>query len=401
MSLGLYLHIPFCAHRCAYCDFNTYAGLESLIPAYGEALCREISLVAEAWRARPEPDPLQIDTVFFGGGTPSLLPVQLTGRILESIDREFRLEPGAEITMEANPGTVTRAGLSELRRAGINRLSIGAQSADPSILQLLERTHGFDEVEQAVRDARAVGFENINLDLILGVMTQSMDSWRASLDTALGLVPEHLSLYMLSVEEGTPLAARVSSGALPRPDADLAADMYEATCELLDAAGYLHYEISNWARRETARVPGSDPTDRACRHNLHYWRNEAYLGLGAGAHGSMAGWRYANVLAPQAFIQRLALADADRFPFTPATASRHPVDRETEMRETLLMGLRLLDEGVPDAAFRARFGVSAQDAFPEAITQAAAAGLLEVGPHALRLTRRGWLLSNQVFVELV
>jgi oxygen-independent coproporphyrinogen-3 oxidase len=395
---GVYLHIPFCTHRCAYCDFNTYAGLESLIPSYVEAMCAEASMVGEAW---PEGEPRGVDTIFFGGGTPSLLPADSLHRILDTLRGAFEVETGAEITLEANPGTVTRAGLGALREAGINRLSLGAQSADPSILRLLERAHDFGQVEAAVREARSVGFDNLNLDLMLGVMTQTMESWRDSLQAALGLQPEHLSLYMLSVEEDTPLAARVHSGILPAPEADLAAEMYEAACAVLEAAGYLHYEISNWARRRPGSPSDQDARGWVCRHNLRYWRNLPYLGLGAGAHGSTAGFRYANVLSPQAYIQRLTRPNLEPFPFSVAAASRLPIDRDTAMRETMLMGLRLLEEGVPAGVFRSRFGLTPQEAFLEVVSRWQAEGLLELQEDRLRLTRRGWLLSNQVFVDLV
>jgi len=394
----LYLHIPFCTHRCAYCDFNTYAGLDHLIPAYVEALCVEACMVAEAW---PEAPPLGVDTIFLGGGTPSLLPTDHIRQILDVLRRSFRLAPEVEITLEANPGTVNRSALGALREAGVNRLSLGAQSADPSILHLLERTHDFGQVDSAVRQARSAGFENLNLDLMLGVMTQTMESWLASLQAALGLQPEHLSLYMLSVEEGTPLAAWVRSGKLLAPDADQAAEMYEAACEVLEAAGYLHYEISNWARQRPQSASGLEARGWVCRHNLRYWRNLPYLGLGAGAHGSTAGFRYANVLSPQAYIQRLAQPNLEPFPFSPAAVSRVPIDRETEMRETLLMGLRLLEEGIPSGRFRSRFGLTPQEAFPEEVGRWQAEGLLELQEDRLRLTRRGWLLSNQVFVDLV
>ena len=398
MTHGVYLHIPFCTHRCAYCDFNTYAGLESLIPSYVEALCAEARMVGAAW---PEGEARGVDTIFFGGGTPSLLPAESVRRILGTLRGAFDVETGAEITLEANPGTVTPAALGALRETGINRLSLGAQSADPSILRLLERAHDFGQVEAAVREARSAGFDNLNLDLMLGVMTQTMESWRDSLQAALGLHPEHLSLYMLSVEEDTPLAARVHRGILPAPEPDLAAEMYDAACDALDAAGYLHYEISNWARRRTGSPSDLDARGWVCRHNLRYWRNLPYLGLGAGAHGSTAGFRYANVLSPQAYIQRLTLPNLEPFPFSAAAASRLPIDRETEMRETLLMGLRLLEEGVPAGVFRSRFGLTPHEAFPEVVSRWQAEGLLALNEDRLRLTRRGWLLSNQVFVDLV
>lgn len=401
MDCGVYLHVPFCTHRCAYCDFNTTAGLDHLIPAYVEALCRETRLVAEAWQRRAAAEMLRVDSIYFGGGTPSLLPAEHVRRVLRELRQAFDVTPEAEITLEANPGTTAPATLRALRQAGVNRLSLGAQSADPIILRLLERSHDFDHVRQAVSTAREAGFENLSLDLILGVMTQSMESWRRSLQAALALEPEHLSLYMLSVEEGTPLAATVRSGRLPSPDPDLAAEMYEAACETLEAAGFLHYEISNWSRRGREGTPKGTNDGWACRHNLRYWRNQPYLGLGAGAHGSADGLRYSNVLSPQEFIQCLSRSPLGRFPCSPAVAAREAIDEGTAMRETMLMGLRLLDEGVLAEPFRARFGLAPWEAFPDATDRWQAEGLLEVLADRLRLTPRGWLLSNQVFVDLV
>jgi oxygen-independent coproporphyrinogen III oxidase len=401
VDCGVYFHIPFCTHRCAYCDFNTTAGLDHLIPAYVEALCSETRRVADVWRRRAGGEVLRVDSIYFGGGTPSLLPAEYVRRVLREVRQAFDVTSEAEITLEANPGTTTPATLCALRQAGVNRLSLGAQSADPIILRLLERSHDFDHVRQAVSAAREAGFDNLSLDLILGVMTQTMESWLRSLQAALALEPEHLSLYMLSVEEGTPLAATVRSGRLPPPDSDLAAEMYESACEMLDASGYLHYEISNWSLRERARQPGGTTDGWACRHNLRYWRNQPYLGFGAGAHGSADGLRYSNVLAPQEFILRLSQSPLGRFPCSPAVAAREAIDEGTAMRETLLMGLRLLEEGVLAEPFRARFGLAPWEAFPDATDHWQAEGLLEALADRLRLTRRGWLLSNQVFVDLV
>lgn len=401
MNHALYLHIPFCTHRCAYCDFNTYAGQEALIPAYVDALCAEAWSVARAWEDRGLQAPLKIDTVFFGGGTPSLLGVEQVRRILGVLRNCFWVDPDAEITLEANPGTVTPEALQGLREAGVNRLSYGVQSADGEILRVLERSHNFRQAEEAVHHARSAGFDNLSLDLMLGVMSQSMDSWRTTLEHALGLRPEHLSLYMLSVEEGTPLAAWVRDGVLPSPDPDLAAEMYEHACEVLEDHGYAHYEISNWARRRPEASAGDDEPGLACRHNLRYWRNLSYLGLGAGAHGSAEGFRYANVLSPQGYIQRLSARGREPFPFSAAAASRQPIDRETEMQETMLMGLRLLQEGVRVTSFQSRFGQSPQQAFPEVVERWEAEGLLQADAERLRLTRRGWLLANQVFMDLV
>lgn len=387
---SVYLHIPFCTHRCGYCDFNTYAGLENLIPAYVAALRREIALLGESAGER-----LPVHTVFFGGGTPSLLPPAELERILTALGQVFELLPGLEVTLEANPGTVTRSSLSAYRSLGVNRLSLGMQSASPEELRILEREHTVFDVIQAVKAARQAGFENLNLDLIFGLPGQPLESWQRSLELALGLGPEHLSLYALTVEHGTPLSRWVGRGALPEPDPDLAADMYEWSTERLEQAGFGQYEISNWARRDG--MGGL----RVCQHNLQYWRNQPYLGLGAGAHGYAGGFRIANVLAPAAYIQRLREGAALPFPRTPATASAAPVDRAAEIGETMMMGLRLTGEGVSARAFGERFGAPLDELFAKQIDKLCRQGLLEWAGGCLRLTRRGRLLGNRVFVEFI
>lgn len=304
MSLphSLYLHIPFCRHRCGYCDFNTYAGLDDLIGDYVLALVKEIELVADAAGEK-----LPIHTIFFGGGTPSLLPSNAIKSILQTVISAFELQEGAEITMEANPGTVDQKYLSEVRTYGINRLSLGVQSANPEELRILEREHGYAEAIEAVRDARKAGFKNISIDLIYGLPGQTLADWENNLALALQLAPEHISLYSLTVEHGTPLEKLVNRGLVQLPDPDLAADMYETTIEELALKDFVHYEISNWAKR--------DPEGNviASRHNQQYWLNLPYLGLGAGAHGFAENVRTRNVLAPQAYINRCLKGGSEIF----------------------------------------------------------------------------------------
>jgi len=386
MPYSIYLHIPFCQHRCGYCDFNTYAGLDDLIPAYVRALEAEI-------RSLPS---LPVHTIFFGGGTPSLLPPSSIERLLQSLRDTFDLRPGAEITLEANPGTLSAPYLSALRTAGVNRLSLGMQSAQPDELALLERSHNVDDVIDAVRWARRAGFDNMSLDLIFGLPEQSIDHWDATLTQALAFSPEHFSLYALTLEHGTPLKDQADGGLIPEPDPDVAADMYELAAAKLSAAGYQQYEISNWAK-EPAAIWGS-------QHNLQYWRNQPYLGLGAGAHGYADAARTVNVLSPQAYIGRFEDGNTDRalqFPRTPATSSVTLIDRETEISETMMMGLRLTDEGVSDHVFQARFGRSLGDVFGDEIESLIKLGLLTWNANALRLTPRGRLLGNQVFMHFV
>jgi oxygen-independent coproporphyrinogen-3 oxidase len=397
VSYSIYMHIPFCGHRCGYCDFNTYAGLEDLIPAYVRALCLEINSVTLAAGER-----LPAHTVFFGGGTPSLLPAEALKQILVALGASFVLSPQAEISQEANPGTLSLSYLQEIRRLGINRLSLGVQSANPNELRLLERQHDYGDVIQAVTWARQAGFDNLNLDLIFGLPDQSLDSWQRTLELALGLQPEHFSLYALTLEHGTPLEHWAQRGLISEPDPDLAAEMYEWATQRLSAASYDQYEISNWASRRKGKL-------LACRHNLQYWRGLPYLGLGAGAHGYAASQRTVNVISPQVYIQRCRQPtekDAHRpaFPQTLATQTLTYVDRQAEIGETMMMGLRLVEEGVSDTAFRERFGQPLRQVFGAQIERLARLGLLEwAGPQddTLRLSERGRLLGNQVFMEFI
>ena len=398
MRAGIYAHIPFCQVRCSYCDFSTYAGLEGLIPAYTEALRREIDVVGGGAQAAGL-GRVEADSIFLGGGTPSLIPVGQVRAILDSLREAFEVRADAEISLEANPGTVDAQQLAALRALGVNRLSFGVQSAQADELRLLDRLHTFAQAAEAVAWARRAGFENLNLDLIYGIMGQTLAGWQDTLRRALDLNPEHLSLYALTVEDGTPMQARVLAGMLPNPDPDLAADMYEWARDELRVAGYRHYEISNWAR---TGVEGDGATPQlACRHNLGTWKLQPYLGLGAGAHGSVPGWRYANVRHPSDYIHRIGSGAAGRFPFSPAVAETWPVDAETERREWLMLGLRLVEEGVEARGFQERFGVDLDSVFGSILADLEEQGLLERSAGRLRLTPRGHLLGNRVFVHFV
>ncbi len=397
---SVYLHIPFCLHRCGYCDFNTYAGLDGLIPQYVGALCAEIDIVAAAGAAGGVRMP--VHTVFFGGGTPSLLTAGELQKILSALQTGFDLLPNAEISLEANPGTLQLPYLKDLRHLGVNRLSLGVQSANPQELRLLERQHDYADVIQSVSWARQAGFTNLNLDLIFGLPSQSLISWQRTLELALGLHPEHFSLYALTLEHGTPLEHWARRGLVNEPDPDLAADMYEWAADYLAQAGYVQYEISNWAIRRDGEL-------LACRHNLQYWRGLPYLGLGAGAHGYAAHQRTANVLAPAAYIQRCLQpveesAHRREFPGTPATQTLTHVDRQAEIGETMMMGLRLVEEGISDASFNERFGQTLRQTFDSQIERLTRLGLLEWAGQdesILRLSKRGRLLGNQVFMEFI
>ena len=384
--LSLYLHIPFCRHRCAYCDFNTYTGLDDLKATYARALAAEVRQVAAAAGAGRPP----VHTIFFGGGTPSLMSPDSLGQILQSVRDNFKLLPDAEISLEANPGTVDDGYLEALRALGVNRLSFGMQSANQAELALLEREHDFQTVAEAVSLARAAGFDNLSLDLIYGLPYQSLSAWKHSLDAALELDPDHLSLYCLTIEQGTPMHRWLQQGQIEAPDPDLATDQYEAACALLDAGGWEHYEISNWAR------PG-----RACRHNLTYWRNGDYLGLGAGAHGHAAGYRYHVVKQPRTYLRRLREGRPGPFPLSAAVAEAHRPDEREAMADTIITQLRLLQEGVDRGAFRHRFGRDVRDVYGETVDRLLGWELLQEDDDRLLLTRRGWFLSNQVFYRFM
>lgn len=399
--VAVYIHLPFCRTRCGYCGFNTYAGLEHLMPAYADGLAREIRQVVHG---RSPDTRLAASSLYFGGGTPSILPLELLARLLNDLHQALDVLPDAEVTLEANPGTVSPAYLHTLRRLGINRLSLGVQSAHEDELGLLGRAHSWPQAVQAVRAARQAGFDNLNLDLIYGLPGQTLVRWQQTLEAALRLEPNHLSLYALTVEDGTPLQDRIAQGHLPAPDEDLAAEMYEWAEERLAVAGFVHYEISNWAGRSACwPVPAGevragcsrteDLTPWAARHNLTYWRNEPYRGLGAGAASWWEGRRWTNIRHPQAYIAALERGQ------TPVDEVED-IPLRTEMGETMMMGLRLA-EGVSDARFRSRFGLGLTEAFGEPLARMRDLGLLEWDGQAVRLTARGRLLGNQVFQEFL
>lgn len=388
-TVSLYIHIPFCRHRCAYCDFNTYTGLGDLQHAYAEALAGEIAQVGQAGRQEAGA-PLHARTVFFGGGTPSLMTPADLGLILQSVREQFDLASTAEITMEANPGTVDGPYLEAVRALGVNRLSFGMQSAVEAELALLERSHDYATVQEAIALSRAAGFDNVSLDLIYGLPGQTLDSWRESLDAALALAPDHLSLYCLTIEPGTPMQRWLLEGRIAAPDPDLASEQYDLACARLAAEGWEHYEISNWAR------PG-----RACRHNLTYWRNEPYLGLGAGAHGYAGGTRYENVKQPRTYLRRLGESNGAPYPLSGAVAAAHRVSDEEAMSDTMITQIRLLVEGLDVAAFARRFGLGVREVYGETIEQLEGWGLLQEREGRLLLTERGWFLSNQVFYRFL
>lgn len=386
-SHAIYVHIPFCRIRCTYCAFNTYIDQNHLIEDYVQALMQEIRFIHQT-----VPDEqLRAHTLYFGGGTPSLLTPNQVERIIDVIYQEFDVA-SLEVSLEANPGTVDFEKLSGFRQAGVTRLSMGMQSAHQSELQLFGRLHQHQEVISAVEQGRQAGFENISLDLIYGVPNQTRKKWQESVKTALDLSADHLSLYALSLEPGTVMTKQVKYNELPTPDSDVAADMYEDATELLDAAGFIQYEISNWGL-----------SGKMCEHNLQYWRNLPYLGLGAGSHGYASQTRTVNAMRPEVYIERMNTQwDTDMaFPKTPATIKYEPIDRDTDMAETLLMGLRLLDEGLSLSAFERRYEERVEERFGDEIERLTYRGLLVSENNRLKLTKQARLISNYVFQHFV
>ena len=374
-DFGVYLHVPFCRVRCGYCDFNTYTAPElrgARQDQYADTLLKEIELSREVLA---EAGPLrQAKTVFFGGGTPTLLPAGDLARMLAGVRDAFGLAEGAEVTVEANPDTVTDAVVEELAAAGVNRLSIGMQSSVPHVLAALDRSHSPQNVSVAVAAAKRAGLD-VSVDLIYGAPGESLADWRQSLETALELKPNHISAYALIIEEGTKLARQISRGEVPAPDDDLQADMYELADSLLAEGGYEWYEVSNWAR-------GGD--EHRSRHNLSYWRGFDWWGYGPGAHSHVNGLRWWNVKHPAAYAQRLSLGES------PA-AGRETPDEEARILERVLLETRIR-EGMPVADL------------PSAAARTNVAGLvadgLIEGAAAIRghivLTLRGRLLADAV-----
>ncbi len=373
---GLYIHVPFCIHKCHYCDFYSLVetGPHSRRPAFTDRLIEEIH-AAGPWLAGP------LETIFVGGGTPTLLEPDLWTRLLAAIRADLNLQPDCEFTVEANPDALSAELLEVLVAGGVNRLSMGAQSFDPTLLKVLERTHDPDNVRRGVAQARAAGITNFNLDLIFGIPGQVLEGWVRDLDAVLALEPAHLSCYNLTYEPNTPLAAKLRRGAIQRVDEDVEAAMYEATMDRLAGAGFEHYEISNWAR------PG-----RACRHNLLYWRNGSWWPLGPGAAGHVDGVRWKN--APR-------LGDYLRVRPLPPITGQEQLDQDGRIGEILMLGLRLL-EGIGLDRLEALLAVGDRGELRRlAVERHTATGLLEQRDGRLRFTRAGLLLADTVLADLL
>jgi len=381
-SLGLYVHFPFCLGKCAYCDFASFpleaVGGFPFARRYVEALAVELDLRA----ATEEFASVSVDTIFFGGGTPTALPAEWLAEVLHGIRLRFSVSDDAEVTVEANPGTVDREKLRALREAGFNRLSLGVQSFSDDALALLGRIHTGAEAREAIAAARAAGFDDLSLDLIYGLPGQTVEEWREDVRAAGEVGPEHISAYGLSLEPGTRLTEDVGCGRLPEPGEELYAEMYLFAEESFAAAGYEHYEISNYAR------PG-----RECRHNRKYWSGDEYLGLGSSAHSHRRGVRWNNLPAPGVYCEWL---ERGRLPVERAEA----LSARSRVGELLMLGLRCA-EGVSEDEVAARTGLRPSEVFGEAMARLSENGMLVAADGRLRIPREKWLLSNEALAEFV
>ncbi len=393
MELSFYIHLPFCQQRCHYCDFNTFTGMQLLIPDYVNALVKEIRYYSDRFADN------DVHTIYFGGGTPSLLPLNQFDKILSSINRDFSLSDDCEISIEANPGTLNLDYLIGLVTMGINRISIGAQSTNPMDLARMDRIHGLEDIVNSIYFARKAGIRTVSLDMIYGMPWQDLTSWTSSLSRALDIKPDHFSLYSLIIEPDTPLFRWYQRGLIAAQNEDLEADMFETAIGLLSQQGYDHYEISNWAKKDKS-------LDFRCKHNLQYWKHLPYIGIGAGAHGFIDSLRIVNTVTIPDYIRRLGSFEKvnQNLKISPAAISSIEIGDFENMQEFIMLGLRLIREGVSDKTFKQRFNISMKKVFTKEITYLNNLGLVawdRFDSDQLRLTERGVFVANRVFREFV
>ncbi len=372
----LYIHIPFCLSKCAYCSFVSFPGMDHLFGRYVEALAEEMRMLTSRYDTGP------LETVFLGGGTPSILSAEDICSLLRSCRAHFEIDPRAEISMEINPKTLDFIKMIALKECGINRASLGVQSFIDTELQRLGRLHTAQEAWDAVAAVRSAGIANINLDLISGLPGQSVDSWRWNLQSAIALHPDHLSLYQLSIEEGTGFSRQFEGGSLVLPDEEEIAAMDEVTLDLCRDAGFLQYEISNFAQ------PGFE-----CRHNINYWLNEEYLGVGAGAVRCLQGERVKNIEDPLVYCRKVESGES-------VVMESESLDAESSFRESVVMGLRMV-KGVSSERLWSRYGIDLQVYYGETLKKLLDLSLLEFDKPYLRLTVKGRALANRVMADLV
>lgn len=369
---AVYIHIPFCRSKCGYCDFASFASLEHLYVDYVKALMQEIDTTP----------PLTAKTIYLGGGTPSLLPVEMTAALTDAAKKKFRVQNGVEITIEANPSTITTGDLKALRDIGINRLSIGIQSFNEGTLKILGRGYSHREAAESLESALKAGFNNVSIDIMTGVPGQTEASMINDLEMAVGFSPEHLSVYQLTLQENSPMHEMLKKRSLEMPGDDVQAALYEASIEFLDDNGYLHYEVSNFAR------PGME-----CLHNLAYWLGEDYLGLGSGAHSFLNGRRFANPEEPEKYIGYIS------------NGAKQTVEdnagAKDELINYLLMRLRLVGRKIEFAEINRRFGLDFQSRYRQPLEKLDSTKLLELTDSGFGLTRRGLLFLNNILLEFI
>ncbi len=378
---GIYIHIPFCERKCTYCNFNTTDFADDLAERYINAVAQEIAF----WGNHIS---VPVDTIYFGGGTPSIVEARQLARLIEACRDNFDVAADAEITIEINPATFTRRKLEAWRASGINRASVGVQSFLDRELAALSRTHTAEGARNTVEALCQAGFDNISIDLIAGLPEQTLADWEFNLDEALRLRPSHLSLYLLEIKEGTQLYAQLKRAARPRPDDDLAAEMYRMICAATRDAGYEHYEISNFALKDKA-----SSGRYWSKHNLKYWRGAPFYGMGCGAHSYDGRARWVNLLQTEKYIESVISKGH-------ATGERMELTDDARASEALFMGLRLIG-GIRLDEFRREYGVDVARRYGDELSRLEETGLVEIDEDKLRLTARGLLLSNEVFVCFV
>ena len=375
MNLALYFHIPYCKQKCPYCDFNSYGN--GMNKDFVTALKEEIGIKSK------NIDQYQIGSVFFGGGTPTTLSSFQITDILNFCFNKFSIKSDCEVSIEVNPGTIDYQYLKLLRNKGFNRLSLGCQSFNNDLLKKIKRIHNCDEIFQSISAARKTGFKNISLDLMFGLPGQSFEIWEETLQSATQLKPTHISVYNLTIEKETPFYDQLRKGILILPSEGLQLKMYKRAVEYLSQAGYIHYEISNFA------VKGYE-----CRHNKVYWNNNEYVGFGPGAASYLNGTRSKNILSPEKYIE--TLLEKKEIPLF----EKETLDQKKSMWETLMLGLRMV-KGINLSDFEKRFGKTLDSEFDEKIRKLRNEHFLEYSDKKLKLTRKGILYSNEVFVELI
>lgn len=375
-ELGIYIHIPFCVKKCFYCDFTSFGDAEEKIPVYVDALVKEIA----SWKDQLADD--KIRSIFIGGGTPTIVPIKEMDRVIERLYQCFSIETGIEFSIESNPGTIDRAKLQYYLASHINRISMGLQAWQDTLLKSLGRIHGRAQFVQNYGLAREMGFQNINVDLMFGLPGQNINQWKETLGAVAALKPDHISAYSLKIEEGTLFDELYEKGKLYLPSEEEDRAMYDDAIEFLQGHGYRHYEISNFAR-----------DGKECVHNKIYWNNGEYIGIGLGAHSYWNRRRFANTTEFEEYIEKV---NSNQRPM----AYMEYISIQEEMAETMFLGLRM-KEGISIPDFVRRFGASPMDIYQKAIEKFVEQGLLEVDQKHIRLTRRGIDVSNQVFTEFL